>query len=430
MTLLSTASEKLGRISPKQPSPKRHRDWYPYYAGFTEDFVTGVIGKYLRESTFVLDPWSGSGTTVATCIRHGINAEGIDINPALTVIARARLSSRSSRKELMSLAAKVMDVSQRIDTLPSQSDLLARWVSRSGVGRIRAMQRAIHQVLDEEMPPATEEELNADDLSPKASYLYTALFGMVRALLDRYLATNPMWLKYPQTHRHRIRPSSTTLDTELRRQVNYLSDRLSPGNRRMSSAPPFRTGTAAQLPFADNAFDGAVTSPPYATRVDYVRGTLPELAVLGAHERYIERLRSAITGTPTVKGASLPLSSDLASPYAKNMLKAIGSHGSKGSQTYYFPWMSNYLHSLQLGLQELDRAVRPNCPICIVVQDSYYKEIRVGMQQIVIEMLCSSGRRMRERHDYAAPNPRRMSASRSGVDQGAANNAETLLVFT
>ena len=40
----------LYSISPKQPSTRRRRDWYPYYAGYTQMFVEAVIGEYpLRE---------------------------------------------------------------------------------------------------------------------------------------------------------------------------------------------------------------------------------------------------------------------------------------------------------------------------------------------------------------------------------------------
>ena len=239
-----------------------------------------------------------------------------------------------------------------------------------------------------------------------------------------------MWLKYPETYRHRVRLSSTTLYEELEKQVNFLGDRLSLSGTRLSSASPFRTGTATRLPYADNVFNGAVTSPPYATRIDYVRGTLPELAVLRADQPYVKRLRSAITGSLLVKESSPSLQCDLASPYAINVLRAIRSHVSKGSRSYYFPWMSNYVYSLQAGLLEINRTVKPNCPICIVVQDSYYKEIPVGMQQIVIEMLSAVGRRIEDRYDYSAPNPRAQSVRRSGAGRCALTNSETLLVFS
>ena len=163
---------------------------------------------------------------------------------------------------------------------------------------------AIHAVLEHDSVIASGTDLGADRLSPIVSFFYCALFGVVRAMVGRYSATNPMWLKYPPSHRHRIRPSEEMLCTELRRQVAYLADRLSLDEDSYASSleSPFTTGNAAKLEFDENVFDGAVTSPPYATRVDYVKGTLPELAVLGANEDYLSRLRSASTGSPTVKG--------------------------------------------------------------------------------------------------------------------------------
>lgn len=193
---------------------------------------------------------------------------------------------------------------------------------------------------------------------------------------------------------------------------------------------PFTTGNAAKLEFDDDVFDGAVTSPPYATRVDYVKGTLPELAVLGANEDYLSTLRSASTGSLTVKGIWRSPESDVASPSARNLLEAIRSHDSKGSRAYYFPWMTNYLVALQMGLWEINRTVKPNCPICVVVQDSYYKEIPITMQRIVIEMLSSAGCGLTARYDYSAPNPRRQRPRSHEGNGRRRENVESLLVFS
>ena len=214
---------------------------------------------------------------------------------------------------------------------------------------------AIHRVLEQDSVIASGTDLGADRLSPMVSFFYCALFGVVRAMVGRYSATNPMWLKYPPSRRHRIRPSEEMLRTELRRQVAYLADRLSLKEDSYASSmeSPFTTGNAAKLEFDDDVFDGAVTSPPYATRVDYVKGTLPELAVLGANEDYLTTLRSASTGSPTVKGIWRSPGSDVACPCARKLLEAIKSHDSKGSRAYYFPWMTNYLVALQMGLWEM-----------------------------------------------------------------------------
>ena len=90
-------TQTVATIPPKQPTARRLRDWYPYYAGFTERFVNAVIDDYLQGSESVVDPWSGAGTTTVACLRCGIESWGVDINPVATVIARARLNPRSAR---------------------------------------------------------------------------------------------------------------------------------------------------------------------------------------------------------------------------------------------------------------------------------------------------------------------------------------------
>ena len=283
------------------------RDWYPYYAGFTERFVDAVIAHRMSECRLVLDPWSGSGTTTVACLRQGIDSKGIDINPALTVVARARLNPMTARCHITRVAKAIVEATPNADFDVLKQDLLELWMSPSTVALVRRLQAAIHAVLQQTKASSSEPHLGTDGMSPMVSFFYCALFGAVRAMLRRFWATNPTWLKYPATHRHRVRPSWLKLSTEFQRQVEYLSDRLSLlATPHPAERSPFNTGTATKLEFDDGVFDGVVTSPPYATRVDYVRGTLPELALLGADRAYVEALRSSSTGSPKVKGSNRP----------------------------------------------------------------------------------------------------------------------------
>ena len=428
----SDMASRLCSISPKQPAARRCRDWYPYYAGFTQRFVDALLAERLEQARFVVDPWSGSGTTTVACLKRGVASKGVDINPALTVIARARLMPKTCRGTIEQLLVNVLAAARTAGAGESPPDLLESWLSPGAAELVRTLRRAIHAAVDDDGEVVGGDHPGADDLSPMACFFYCALFGVVRKVLRRYGATNPMWLKYPLSYRHRARPSGKALQAELTSQVEYLSHRLclSPKRARMSAEPAFQTGNATALVFDDDVFDGAVTSPPYATRVDYVKGTLPELAVLGASEEYVERLRSASTGSPKVKGSRRSDLSELKSNCGKTVLEAIASHGSKGSRSYYLPWMANYLEGLQQGLQELDRTVKSKCPICIVVQDSYYKEVSIPMQQIVIEMMSGVGRDLGSQYDYSAPNPRRQSAAAELGAGKTPENVETLLVFT
>ena len=332
------------------------------------------------------------------------------------MIARARLNPRSARQTLLNTARSLVEEAQAARPCDDTDDLLGLWMVGAGVDEIRALVRAIREnvsVTAEGLPAG--DALRTDCLSHSACFLYTVCFGVVRGLLGSYGTTNPTWIKSPSTARNRISPERRAVRELFAQQAADLAGRLSLTDAQPDwPVSPFQTGTAAATGYEPHSFDAAITSPPYATRVDYVRGSLPELAVLGADEGYVEQLRLACTGSPKVRGVA-PSCEPIYSRSATDLLPAIERHPSKGSRSYYRPWMANYLRSLQAGLLETHRIVRPEGLICVVIQDSYYKEIHIDMQCIVAETLEAAGRALLARHDYPAPNPRRQQHNGDGL---------------
>lgn len=418
-------------VSPKQPSSRSRRDWYPYYAGFTEAFVEAVLADHLHGTSAVLDPWSGSGTTTAACAKRGVTSKGVDLNPALTVIARARLTPLSTRDSLLPLGTRILEAARGLGSGPNTGDLLERWMRADAVGRVRAIQDAIHVVLTitDRRTGHGSISAEADSLPLLASFFYSALFATVRDLLRRFRTTNPMWLKSPNSCQHRIATAWGTLSEVFLERVQHLRDRLSVDCELASNDALFQTASATCLPFATGLYSAVLTSPPYATRLDYVRGTLPELAVLGADDAFVSALRKVTTGSPVLTGGRVNETRPLASEYGLSILEQIEIHPSKGSREYYFPWMHGYLVSLQAGLSETSRTVDPAGTICIVVQDSYYKELRIDLQRIVTEILASLGRARTDRQDFPARNVRsrmNLKAQRQAIKR---HYTESLLVF-
>lgn len=417
--------------SPKQPQPEQSRDWYPYYAGFSEDFVAELLQGSPESFTSVLDPWNGSGTTTAVCARHGVRSAGIDINPALTVIARARLTPRSVSESLVPLGMEILTTATQRATELTREDLLRVWMRPDAVHRVRTIQNSIHVVLadTEQLRNASTITARAETLPILACFYYAALFAAIRDLLMRFRASNPTWLLEPTSTRHRIVPNWDTICQCFVDRIEYLRKRLFLGKSTPQEVlPNVRTGSATKLPFTEGSFEAIIGSPPYATRIDYVRSVLPELAVLGASRDDIATLRRTSTGTPVVSGTLVEYGS-IRSETGLKLLEKIRSHASKGSENYYYPWMANYLGSLQTGLGGLLRVISTNGQICMVVQDSHYKEIHVDLQQIVTDMMVAGGKRLKKRIDYdvkhhkARMNPR---ARRHLLDR---KNTESLLVF-
>lgn len=193
-------TEALKLPSAKQPSSLWKRDWYPYYAGFTEAFVNSVAAAYFPASTSVLDPWSGSGTTTSACIKLGLPSRGVDINPALTVIARARLTPIPHSSVLKRNVTKIL-AGAKAEGPPERqpNDLLSVWIQPRAVCRLRAVQRAIHRkFLSTDVEPHRPSLVfSVDTLPRRVCFYYSALFFAVRNLLATFRTSNPMWLKAP-----------------------------------------------------------------------------------------------------------------------------------------------------------------------------------------------------------------------------------------
>ena len=418
-------------ITTKQPQPETKRDWYPYYAGYPNSFVASAIETHFSSAKTLLDPWNGSGTTTAVAALRGLASTGIDINPVATIVARARLTPTTIKDSLVPLAEEICIAAGRSAPPNRTAEPLAAWLRHPAVRMFRSLQHAIHAVLTSdgslEHGLINEHGPGADSLGVLPAFYYTALFATARDILRPFRASNPTWLKYPSSHRHRISPTSERIADAFLDRVRYLADRLTVPDSGASATTSIRTGSALDLDGEDK-FDCCLTSPPYATRIDYVRSSLAELAVLGLNKTEIDNLRQAMTGTPVVKGVETERV-ELSSDEAIQLARAVHSHESHGSSSYYGPWIDNYLTDLQHSLRKIDCSVRQKGSIGLVVQDSHYKDVRIDLQRIVIEMMNALGRPLRARTDYRVTHSiaKRSPAARSWrADQAY---SESLLVF-
>src|SRR4051812_1038303 len=104
-------------VAPRNPRieqnlPMEHA-FYRYYAGYSSEFVKDAIAwlDLPARGATVLDPWNGSGTTTSTVYEQHHQAIGFDANPAMVVVARARIASsqacsiRALAYEIASLTA-------------------------------------------------------------------------------------------------------------------------------------------------------------------------------------------------------------------------------------------------------------------------------------------------------------------------------------
>jgi len=193
-----------------------------------------------------------------------------------------------------------------------------------------------------------------------------------RSLAKPRLGSNPTWPRPPLRRRE-----FNVREILLEHGANMISDLRTVGD--VDSDLMATTGDARKLDLADCSVTGIVTSPPYMSRIDYIRATQPELAALGMHDS-TAALRSTVMGGVISRQ---PPATPASVPAVDGILKRIRTHDSKASATYYAALAEIYFADLTSSIKELGRVLVSGGVAIVVVQTSYYKSILVPLPQIV-----------------------------------------------
>ena len=309
-----------------------------YYAGYSRSFVEDILGLWPKNA-LVLDPWNGSGTTTTVAAESGLECVGIDLNPAMVVMARAALLSDedvAAIEHQASALCRSRSASARLDP----DDPLLEWLDKPSVARVRALQIAV--VGSARVGPS-----DIADLDAGAAFWLRSLFSIVRRATRAWASSNPTWVKSRQSlppaklfWRPMIREMSDAAAAAVAvAPAGSISSRVVLG----SSTDLARHGIEPDL---------VLGSPPYCTRIDYAVATRIELSVLGITLPEQSALRRTLLGTTTVPAALSNPARDIGD-YARHVLDTIYKHRSKASRTYYWKWFAQYIEGLAASLIQL-----------------------------------------------------------------------------
>lgn len=386
------------------PNPKRvprgiagRHSWYPFYPGFSNEFASWVLNVLAAEpGSLVLDPWNGSGTTTALAAQRGLPAFGVDLNPAMVVIAKAKLLDPLDVDSIRPLSRQILKLAADRKNFNIQEDEpLSLIFAHEGAPAIRAIERSIRQLLVDYATTREPECLpDAGRMSPLAAFFYVALFRASRRLLRQSAGTNPVWTKLNVPGQAKPRPTLSRVRENFAEEVEAMlacEQEGRPLARANAPAVIVSLGSSTKLTAAPASADLALSSPPYCTRVDYAVAMLPELSILGLKRgSSFDELRRRLTGTTTVPKECDPI--DLAwGPTCSRFLQSVKSHRSKASAGYYLKSHARYFSDLSKSIGELKRVITPGGKAVLVIQDSYYKEMHNDLPKIAIEMAEHSG---------------------------------------
>ena len=394
MPARSSADAQVPRLPQEVSCPKIKGtpSGYRFYPGYSHSFVRDILDEW-PENDLILDPWNGSGATTTVAAKLGRRCVGIDLNPAMVVIARAALLTDGDTAKIRRQACGLGQLADRKSSIELDDPLL-EWLDSETVARIRSIQAYL-------VGSPRLNTRDASELDSSQAFWLTVLFQTVRKATIAWHSSNPTWIKSGDGIQHASLKCEEI--TKIVRDAGSAATAVCTGKKVYSQV---LHGDSTDLRDFCPEPTLVLGSPPYCTRIDYAIATRIELSVLGLAATEQASLRRKLMGTTTVPSRE-PSVVPAAGQAAQRTLEAVRNHPSKASSTYYAKWLAQYLAGYASSLSELSRITAPNGTIGLVLQGSFYKDIPIDLPNITTDMLAGLGWNLFRSYEFQ---PRRSMA--------------------
>jgi DNA modification methylase len=404
-TTSSSCQEKLAAVLDQdldfhdRSSQYASHNFHSFPAKFPPQLPAKFIAALTQPGDLVLDPMTGSGTTVLEAILAGRRAIGLDIDPLALMISRVKASPlnptniQALQKHILHQARQALD-----NQLPDLAEALDnRWDSHT------------REFIDYWFTPDTQLELIAlirevektPDPQSRAFFLlaFSAIIitksGGVSLALDLgHTRPHRAKIVYDQSNQiiagHEFAHAATAHNTKrLRSAFDEFEKRCRANTSGIlhpslySLQPAFSFSDAQRLPLANNSIDLIVTSPPYASNaIDYMRAHKFSLAWMGHSIHHLGIKRDEYIGseaTTTVAYETLP-------PMTAQIVSEITALDKKKGLVVH-----RYYSEMTRVLQEMHRVLKPGKAAVVVVGTSIMRGRDTQTQACLAEIGTTIG---------------------------------------
>jgi hypothetical protein len=392
------------------PNPKRKKrsqsawdEFFPYYAGYPDGFARNILSTaQLDPRAVVLDPWNGSGTTTYVASQLGFSAIGLDLNPAMVVVARSRMLPCSEADTLSPLVAEIVRRAATEAASCAKIDPLLWWFEKDTADWLRSIELSIRSTLLGDLT-LTPDGANFDRISSIAATLYVGLFNLAKSLVSGFQSSNPTWLRKPKAEEQKYGLPRAEITQIFQKKIKGMSDvLLAKANLQLHDPAPVNTRVFdSTCPFGlGQSVDLVLTSPPYCTRIDYTAATRIQLAVLHPLiASSIDDLSRDMVGSIKVPKDQITARTEWGVK-CLDFLQKVSTHDSYASRSYYLKTHVDYFYTIDLSTANVSSSHTPAGAAILVVQDSHYKEIRNDVPSIVVDIASQYGLELRRREDF------------------------------
>jgi len=260
--------DKLDGTFQKNKNNPIHR-WYPFTEGYSDNFVASIIREFADKSTYLVDPFAGSGTTLVTASKYGLKSGYCEINPFLKFVIETKVNSTTrllrSNTPVTSLLITFIDILNEsslseisINYTPTEFD---KYFKRDNLLTLLKLKKYT--------------ETFFKDIPDLKNIVLLILSSM---LVEVSLLKRAGDLRYKRENEIKIFTESDIINV-FKNRLQWVIEDLEKEN--LKTFTEFIGNDALVYKPQNKLADLIVTSPPYLNGTNYIRNTKLELWFLG-----------------------------------------------------------------------------------------------------------------------------------------------------
>ena len=390
---------------------KAFHDWYRFVLSFPPHLVRDYIERFdLAPGQTLLDPFSGTGTTVLEAKLNGIDGIGLEANPIAHFAGFTKTAWHSSPISLRRAADKVAEAALQALRPLGLADELLNPVKTAPPQRILQALRIL--------PPDAQALLLKNSISPiplhKALVLRDAidaaapqkLRGMLRLALARELVSSISNLHFGPEVGVRGYKTDVPAVATWRSRVEIMADDLERAPELPVAESRILLADARSMAqhLQPHSIDCVFTSPPYPNEKDYTRTTRLESVVLGFvnHKMELRALKKSLLRSNT-RGVYKGDDDDALVAGFKSVQtiaeeierRRIAMNKTSGFERMYARVTRLYFGGMARHLADLRPFLKPGARLGYVVGDqASYLQVMIRTGQLLGEIAESLGYRV------------------------------------
>lgn len=371
-----------------------HR-WYLLTAAYAPALVRRCLSEFEDDGGVgtVLDPFSGTGTTVLESKKQGFDAVGVEYNPVYKEVATAKITWDLDVSELESLRGNIFDTAEALKSdwkgIPLEDDAFEEQLNvrlPQIYNRSRWWQDYVLRDL-----VSIREAINELKMAEEQCRFFRV--AILSILIEVSNATyNHVSLSYMDEPPENV-DTIGTLDKQF---DNMLDDLREVKEIENPGAVEVRKGDSTKITtyVDENEVDTVITSPPYPNRYSYMRETRPHMfffEMVDDAGEVGEMALDSIGGTwgratSQLEKEEIKPENELIESLVLNIANEIHEEDPRMKN-----YVLKYFNKMERHLEGIESVVSDEGKLAYTVGNSILKGVEVPTDEILAEMFRAHG---------------------------------------